>query len=138
MMAEMNAKMDGKQEEMLARMREDIKSGQAEMRSPMCAFRSELKETIQRAMRVTIQSVRSELVETTACEEAAETDPGPGFMQSIEEPQKISKGDAAVMPVGETRKRRRVCNLAAERRQKRKEWTRGNSGSRRKWLPPAG
>jgi hypothetical protein len=32
-MADMNAKMDGKQEEMLARMREDINSGQAEIRS---------------------------------------------------------------------------------------------------------
>jgi signal transduction histidine kinase len=47
MMAEMYAKLDGKQEEMLARMREDIKSGQAEMRSTICALRSELEETIQ-------------------------------------------------------------------------------------------
>jgi hypothetical protein len=50
MLAEMNAKMDAnqatgdtKQEKMLARMREDIKSGQAEMRSIVCAFRSELR-----------------------------------------------------------------------------------------------
>jgi hypothetical protein len=35
------------------------------------------------------------------------------------------------MPVRGPRKRRRIRNLAAERRQKRKERTRGNSGSRR-------
>jgi hypothetical protein len=40
------------------------------------------------------------------------------MMQSIEEHQEIPKGDAAVMPVGGPRKRRRVRNLAAERRQK--------------------
>jgi hypothetical protein len=54
------------------------------------------------------------------------------MMQFIEEHQEVPKGEAAVMPVGESRKRHRVCNLAAERLQKRKERTRGNSGSRRK------
>jgi hypothetical protein len=54
------------------------------------------------------------------------------MVQSIEEHQEISKEDAAVMLVGEPRKRRRVCNLAAECCQKMRERTRGNSGSRRK------
>jgi hypothetical protein len=36
------------------------------------------------------------------------------------------------MPVGEPRKRRRVCNLATECCQKRKERTQGNNASRRK------
>jgi hypothetical protein len=53
-------------------------------------------------------------------------------MQSIEENQEIPKGEAAVMPVGEPRKRCRVWNLAADRRQKRKERTRGYRWSRRK------
>jgi hypothetical protein len=53
-------------------------------------------------------------------------------MQSIEENQEAPKEDAAVMPVGELRKRRRFCNLAAECRQNRKERTRGNRGYRRK------
>jgi hypothetical protein len=53
-------------------------------------------------------------------------------MQSTEEHQEIPKGEAAVMPVGEPRKRRRIRNLAAERRQKRKERTRENRGYRRK------
>jgi hypothetical protein len=54
------------------------------------------------------------------------------MVQSIEEHREIPKEEATMMPVGEPRKRRRVCNLAAERRQKRKERTRGKTGSRRK------
>jgi hypothetical protein len=54
------------------------------------------------------------------------------MMQSKEEHQEIPKIEAAVMPVGEPRKRRRICNLAADRRQKRTERTRGYRGSRRK------
>jgi hypothetical protein len=60
------------------------------------------------------------------------TEPNPGMMQSTEEHQEIPKGEAAVMPVGEPRKRRRVRSLATERRQKQKERTRENCGSRRK------
>jgi hypothetical protein len=67
-----------------------------------------------------------------ACSEVTETMFNPGLMQSIEEHQDIPKGEAAVMPVGEPRKRCRVCNLAMERCQKRKERTWGNSGSRKK------
>jgi hypothetical protein len=37
------------------------------------------------------------------------------------------------MPVGGPRKRRRIFNLAAKRRQKRMERTRGNSGFRKKF-----
>jgi hypothetical protein len=70
--------------------------------------------------------------ETTACQEATETEPDPQMMQSIEEHQEISKEEITVMSVGELRKRRRVCNLAAERRQKRNERTWGNRGCRRK------
>jgi hypothetical protein len=36
------------------------------------------------------------------------------------------------MPVGDPWTLRRVCDLAVERRQKRKESTRGNLGSKRK------
>jgi hypothetical protein len=54
------------------------------------------------------------------------------MMQSVAEHQENPKGETAVTPVGELRKWRRVQNLAAERRQKRKERTRGNRGSRRK------
>jgi hypothetical protein len=54
------------------------------------------------------------------------------MMQSIEEHQEIPKGEAAALPVGELRKRRRVRNLAAEHRQKLKERTRGYCGSRKR------
>jgi hypothetical protein len=57
-MAEMNAMMD---------------TNQAKLRSLICTFRSELKETIQREMRAIIRSVWSDLDETTACNEATET-----------------------------------------------------------------
>jgi hypothetical protein len=60
------------------------------------------------------------------------TEPDPGMMQSTEEHQEIPKGEAAVMPVGEPRKRCRVRSMAAERCQKREERTWGNNGSRRK------
>jgi hypothetical protein len=102
------------------------------MRSIICTFRSELKETIQYEKRAAIQSIWSELDETTTCREEMETEPDPGMMQSIEEQQEIPKEDAAVMSVGRLRKRRRVCDLAAEHHQKMRERTRGNSGSRRK------
>jgi hypothetical protein len=69
---------------------------------------SELKGTIQHGMKVVIQPIRSELDETTACNGATKTQPDPGMMQSIEEHQEVSKEDAAVMPFGEPRKRRRV------------------------------
>jgi hypothetical protein len=58
--------------------------------------------------------------ETAASQEAAETKPNPGKMQSVQEHQEILKEDAVVMPVGEPRKRRRDWNLAAGRRQKPK------------------
>jgi hypothetical protein len=109
----------------------DIESSQAKMRSTVCTVRSELEDTIQRETRAAIKCVRSELDEKTACNGATETEPDPGIMQSIEEHQGIPKEDAAVMPIGGLRKRRMVQNLAAERRQKRKEITRGNNTSRR-------
>jgi hypothetical protein len=74
-------------------------------------------------MRAVIQPAQSELEETAACNKATETEPDQRMMQSIE---------ATVMPVVRERKRHRVCNLAAERRQKREERTLEYRGSRRK------
>jgi hypothetical protein len=47
----------------------------------------------------------------------------PEMMQSMEEHQEIPTEDAAIMPVGELRKRHRVKKLAMEHRQKLKEGT---------------
>jgi hypothetical protein len=117
MMEEMNAMMDG---------------NQAELRSTVCAMRSEWKETIQHEIKAVIQPIRSELDEKTACNEATETAQDPGMMQPIDEHQEIPKGETAVMLVGGLWKRRRVQNLAAGPSQKKKERTTGNSGPKRK------
>jgi hypothetical protein len=69
------------------------------MRSTVCAMRSVLEKIIQRKMRAVTQPIRSELHETTACNEATETKPEPGMKQSIKEHQNILNEDAAVIPV---------------------------------------
>jgi hypothetical protein len=124
-LAKLEARIETNKEKEFKEMWEEIKSGQAEMRFKICAFRSRMVETIQRDMRavILVQLARSELDETTACNKATKTEPDPRMMQSIQ---------AAVMPVVRERKRDRVCNLAAERRQKRKERTLEYRGSRRK------
>jgi hypothetical protein len=144
---EMSAKMDAnqakttKQVEMLAEigsrmnanlkdLKGDIKSSQIEMRSTVCVTRSELKETIQYEMKAIIQPIRSELDETS-CNIATETDPNPEMTQCKEDHQEIHKEDAAVMPGGGARKRRRVWILVTEFLQKMRERTRGNIGSRK-------
>jgi hypothetical protein len=64
--------------EVLAEMKADRKADQAgmeakmdtnhaEMRSTVCAFRSEFKETIQYEMKAVIQPIQAEWDETTAC-----------------------------------------------------------------------
>jgi hypothetical protein len=53
-------------------------------------------------------------------------------MQSVEEHQEIPKEEAAVIPVGGLRKRRREQNLAAGRRQKPKGRTHASCESRRR------
>jgi hypothetical protein len=63
--------------------------------------------------------------ETTPCHEVTKadtdrTEPNPGMLQYVGEHQEVTKEEAAVMPVGGLRKRRRDRNLAAGRRQKPK------------------
>jgi hypothetical protein len=111
--AEISARIDTD----LNEMQEDIKSGHAEIRSTRDEWLVDLKDGRKEAI---------------ACNEATETELNPGMMHSTVENQEIPEGEAAVMPVREPRKRRRVYNLPAERRQKRKERTRENRGSRRK------
>jgi hypothetical protein len=90
---------------MLSKMKAKMDGNQAETRSIFVTWLKDLKDCRN---------------ETTACNEATKIEPNPGMMQSIEEHQEIPKGEAAVMPLGEPRKRRKVCNLAAERPPKRK------------------
>jgi hypothetical protein len=69
------------------------------------------------------------LKDTTACQEATKTEPNPGTMQFIEESQKISKEEAAGMPIERLRK---------WRRQKLKERPRDIVDPGGSWLLPAG
>jgi hypothetical protein len=117
-LAKLNAKMDANQTEMKA----DRKAHQARTDAKHKEMMAMLYAHHERMMAC--------LGKTEANTE--KTEPDPGVMQSVEEHQEIPEGDAAVMPVGELKKGRRVCNLVAECRQKRKESTRGYRGSRRK------
>jgi hypothetical protein len=146
MMKLLLARMNAIIKEHMQEMKTDRKADQARMEVKIDANRQRDRENLkgmveemnakvdgnQPEMRSTVCAIRSELDETTACNGATETGPNPGMMQSKEEHQEIPKGEAVVMPAGGSRKRRRVCNLAAERRQKRKERTWGKSGFRRK------
>jgi hypothetical protein len=113
MMEEMNAKMDTNQANWTA----NKKKCWSECKEALHLARqkdsqSELKETIKNEMKAIIQTKWVELDETTAYDRATEIELNPGMMLSIEEHQEIPKGEAAVMSVGELRKRHRVQNLA--------------------------
>jgi hypothetical protein len=113
------------------------------MEAVIQSIRPEKDETIQRLVENVVtrvihetQSLQKACQETTACHEATEagtekTETDPGMMQSKEKHQEIPRGEAAVMSVRGLRKLCRVRNLAAERRQKPKERTRGYCGSRK-------
>jgi hypothetical protein len=88
-------------------------------------------ENLKRMMEEMLRANQDCLKEMTTCNEVTETELDPGMMQSIEEHQEVPMEDTTVMPVGQPRKRRRVCNLAAERSGEKVD----PGGSR---LPPAG
>jgi hypothetical protein len=60
--------LKGIMEEMNAR----VDNNQAEMRSTVCALRSEFKETVLHEMKAVIQAIQSELDEMTACNKATD------------------------------------------------------------------
>jgi hypothetical protein len=127
------ATMKTNQEDLLARweakMDTTLTTIKEEMQAGMHYIRSELENTNQRT-----QNLCKELTEANT----EKTEPHPGIMQSTEDHQEIPKGEAAVMPVGEPRKQRKVRNLAADRRQKRKERKAENVDPGETRLPPAG
>jgi hypothetical protein len=65
-MQEMTARMDANQENQES-MEAKMDANQVEIRSTVCAIRSELQKTIQHGMKVVIQPIQSERDETTAC-----------------------------------------------------------------------
>jgi hypothetical protein len=103
-------------------MREDIKCGQAEMRSILDAW---------------IANIKVARKKTTACQEVMGANPekfehDPGKMQSMEEHQEIPKEDTVVKPVKGREKRHRDRKPAAGRRGEPNELTRGDCGSGKK------
>jgi hypothetical protein len=99
------------------------------MEAAIHSIRSERDQTrvenIMTCINHKIRSFQKACQETTAHHEAKErdteeTEPDPGMMQSVAEHQEVPKKEAAVMPVGGLRKRRRGGNLAAGLRQKPK------------------
>jgi hypothetical protein len=115
MLTEMKADREADQQQMLVKMeantkamREVIRSSQAEMRSIVDVWMTDIKDGRKK---------------TITCHEVTEADtenmePDPGMVPFIEKQQGIPKREAAVMPDGGLRKRRRIRKLAAERPQK--------------------
>jgi hypothetical protein len=144
----------------LKEMREEIKSGEAEMKFTVDAFQEKMdvlianrkddrKETScqetteahlecekqtsvdMESEEVAIHSLKECRSEKAASQKVTETEADPGKMQSVEEHQEIPKEEAALMPVGGLRKRRRDRNLAAGCHQKPKRRIRASCESRR-------
>jgi hypothetical protein len=103
-------------------MREDIKCGQAEMRSILDAWITDIKDAWKKM---------------TACQEVTganpeKIEPDLGKMQSVEEHQEIPKENSIVKPVKGRKKRHRDRKPAAGRRGEPNELTRGDCGSGKK------
>jgi hypothetical protein len=163
MMEHLLAKMDANQEkadrelkEMMKGTQERIKTGQAEVRSIVRAFREKMDTCVASRRddgevtmscqeklepRLECDEPISEDIkacqEMTTCHEAMEEDTEkiesyPGMMPSIAEHQVAPKKDAVVKPVEGWKKRHRGRKPAAGRRGWPKEMTLGDCGARRK------
>jgi hypothetical protein len=121
--------------EILAKMNAKMHAWGEEMDTKTEAIHAETKAMRDKTVEANVNACRKE---TTACQEATETETNSGMMQSIEENQEIPKGESAVTPVGVPRKQRRVWNLA---------WSTARDGRKipgeivdpgGSWLSPAG
>jgi hypothetical protein len=91
-----------------------------------------MHEEILAKMEANMNAWREEMKTDREARKPTVLEANPEEIPSKAEHQEVPKEHAAVKPVGGMRKRRRGRNLAAERRQKPKEWTRVNCGIRRK------
>jgi hypothetical protein len=122
--------------ELLLAMREDMKAEREQRK----AKREADQEQRKRVMEEMLAKMDANLAKSNTHNEmitaylgktdATDLKANPEERQSVGEHQEVLKEEAAIMPVGEPRKRRRNRNLAVERRQKPKERTRGYCGSR--------
>jgi hypothetical protein len=113
LLARMNASMKENMQEMTARMEAKLDTSYKKMMAMLDAHHERIMASLGRAEATDFKAIPEE-------------------MESVMEHQEIPKEDNAVMPGGEPKKWRRVCNLAVEHRQKMKERTQGKSGYRRK------
>jgi hypothetical protein len=120
---EMLAKMDANQEGMNASLKEEIKSGQAEMRS--------IVSTVGEKIDALIADMKDGRKERTAWQEAMEARLGCEEPTSVEH-REVPTEEAAVKSSRTMKKRQRGRHPAAGRRGEPKERTRGDCGSRRK------
>jgi hypothetical protein len=126
---EMLARTDANQERMNESLREEIKSGQAEMRSTVCA--------IVGKMDASIAEMKDEQRETMACQVRTEAcldskEPNPEDMESEVEHREVPTEEAAVKSSRTMKKWHRDRHLAPGRRGEPNELTRGGCRSRRK------
>jgi hypothetical protein len=133
----MQARMDANQERMETNRQADREKLRETMKTNQDDLIKTVKEEIQAYHEEMMAMLDANHERTMAClgkteADTEKTEPDPGMMQSTEEHQEIPNGEAAVMPVGELRKRCRIQNLATEHRQKRKERTQEKRGSRSK------
>jgi hypothetical protein len=145
--------MAAKQEEMLARIKEDRKADREDFLARMDKMdtkmakadkQEEMLAKINAKMDETIQSIRSVVQETihnrvekvgAELNQKTEANTGkinPGMMQCVEEHQDVAREEAAITPVKGLRKRRRVGKSIAGRSREPKRLTQGYYGSRRK------
>jgi hypothetical protein len=116
-------------QEDLKEMREEIKSGQVEMKSTVSAIEEE--------MDAWIANMRDGRKEVIACQETTEArleykEPTLVDMESEAEYQEVPKEEAEVKSSGAVKKRHRGWHLAVGCHGKPKEPTQGNCGSQRK------
>jgi hypothetical protein len=150
MLAKAEADRKADQEEMLARIKEEDRQANQELLARMVAYHEKRMAMLdaqqkrimacfgQTEVRLEYEETGSRNMEddrneaTAYNEETEKIETDPGMMQSAEEHQLILSEDVAVMPVKGLKRRHRVQKLAAERRQKLKEWTGGYCGARKR------
>jgi hypothetical protein len=132
MLKAMQAKADADRKAYQEKVEAENKAWLEKIEAETKAIRAETKAMRDKRMNANIKIDREE---TTACHAEMDTEkiePDSGMMQSAEEHLEIPMEDAAVMPVGGRKKRRRARKPAAGRRGEPNELTRGDCLSGKK------
>jgi hypothetical protein len=136
MLAEMNARLNTNQKEIIAKIDAETEAMRDKRLEANRNTWRKARTADQETMEARLECEEPTSADMKACQVTTEADtekiePDSRMMQSVAEHQEVSKEEATVMPVEGLRKRR-VRNLAAERRQKPKERKRGYCGFRKR------